>query len=446
MSNALAIAGVTAFLRNLLDDGLIDQVTDALGTGFTVSASAPDLIKLDDANAPPRLNLFLHQVTPNISYRNFGLPSHAADGTRIANPPLALDLHYLLTAYGTADMHAEILLGYAMQLLHETPTLVRDAVRLALNPSNFPLSPPNLLPKLYETLRATDLAEQVEQIKIVPSHLNSEEMSKLWTAIQTHYRPSTAYQVSVILIDSRRPARAALPVLKRGPIDPVSGRERGPVVQADLVSPFPEITDLTLPSSRIVAQLGDSITVNGSNLDGSAQTLVLQNRRLDVVQRIAAAAGATAGAVTFPLPPAAPLGSTAPPALPAGTYDLSVEVVRPGESAPRTTNTLALSIAPVIVDVPTSPVLPDNAGTAFISIDCTPALLPNQRVSLIVGSDEILADPFAGPTTAPTFTWPAARLGSSFWVRLRVDGVDSVLIDRTQTPLQFVGPKLRIGP
>ena len=31
-------------------------------------------------------------------------------------------------------------------------------------------------------------------------------MSKLWSAIQSHYRPSAAYQVSVVLIEAKRPA------------------------------------------------------------------------------------------------------------------------------------------------------------------------------------------------------------------------------------------------
>ena len=53
-----------------------------------------------------------------------GLPSRDASGRlRLTNAPLALDLHYLLSAYSGGDLHAEILLGYAMQLLHEMPVL-----------------------------------------------------------------------------------------------------------------------------------------------------------------------------------------------------------------------------------------------------------------------------------------------------------------------------------
>src|SRR5688572_7139043 len=122
MSNALAIAGVTAVIRDLLDSGMIDHaITDAMGQGVTVTAIAPDRVPLEGADARPQLNVFLHQATPNAALRNTALPSRDRHGTRLSNPPLALNLHYLVTAYGAGDLQAEVLLGYAMQLLHETP-------------------------------------------------------------------------------------------------------------------------------------------------------------------------------------------------------------------------------------------------------------------------------------------------------------------------------------
>ncbi|MEZ4613451.1 MAG: DUF4255 domain-containing protein, partial [Caldilineaceae bacterium] len=134
MSNALAIAAVTAVLKDLLNNGLIQHdLSAAVGT-VAVTAKPPDLITTGQ-NEEPQLNLFLYHVTPNAGWRNVGLPSRDAAGARVANPPLALDLHYLLMAYGGADFQAEILLGYAMQLLHETPTLDRDAIRTALAPA-----------------------------------------------------------------------------------------------------------------------------------------------------------------------------------------------------------------------------------------------------------------------------------------------------------------------
>ena len=125
---------------------------------------------IDGDDAVPRLNLFLYQVTPNAAWRNVDLPSRDANGRRVSNPPLALDLHYLLTAYGVADLQAEVLLGYGMQLLHENPVLSREAIRTALNPS--PVSGA-LLPSVYQALRSADLAEQVELLKITPSAMNT---------------------------------------------------------------------------------------------------------------------------------------------------------------------------------------------------------------------------------------------------------------------------------
>ena len=167
MSNALAIAGVTAVLRDLLNDGLINNnVTGVLGSTVTVSTLPPDRLLPTSGTENTQLNLFLHQVTPNSGWRNERLPSRDDTGrTRLTNPYLALDLHYLLSAFGAEDLHAEILLGYAMQLLHENPVLSRAAVLRALNPS-----PPvgATLPPALTALADCGLADQVEQIKITP--------------------------------------------------------------------------------------------------------------------------------------------------------------------------------------------------------------------------------------------------------------------------------------
>lgn len=216
MSSALAIGAVTAVLRDLLDNGLIDQnVTGALGGNVTLTVLPPDLMPTNSgAQDQDRLNLFLYHVMPNPGWRNVGLPSRDSQGARLSNPPLALDLHYLLTAYSKEPFHSEILLGYAMQLLHETPVLTRNAIRDALGPPTPPLTG-GILPVAFQSLAAADLADQVEQIKICPMSMNTEEMSKLWTAFQTHYRPTAAYQVSVVLIESRRSVKSALPVKQR---------------------------------------------------------------------------------------------------------------------------------------------------------------------------------------------------------------------------------------
>src|SRR5213078_3461702 len=147
--------------------------TDAMGQGVTVTAVAPDLVQTTGADARPRLNIFLYQVTFNGALRNNDLPSRNDRGERISNPSLALDLHYLITAYGVQDLQAEVLLSYAMQLLHETPILTREAIRIALAPPGVDAA---LLPTIYQALRASALADQIETLKITPASVNSDEL------------------------------------------------------------------------------------------------------------------------------------------------------------------------------------------------------------------------------------------------------------------------------
>jgi Pvc16 N-terminal domain len=435
VSNALAIAGVTAVLKDLLDNGLIDNLQTTLG--FNVSALAPGAIQAAN-DSTPRLNLFMYQVTPNAAWRNVGLPSRDASGQRVSNPPLALDLHYLLTAYGKADLEAELLLGYAMQLLHETPVLSRAAIRTALNPLN-PIAGGDLLPPIYKALRASDLADQFEQIKITLETMNTEELSKLWGALQAQYRPTAAYQVTVVLIEANKAVRPPLPVLTRGPVDPVTQRERGIVVQAGMVPPFPEIESIKLPKARISALLGDTIELIGHDLDGSLHTLLLSSPRLAIEATIQAEPNPTASAAKFVLP----LPASSPVKLRAGSYVATLQLVHGGDSKPRLTNQLSLSIAPQITNLPLTAVL-DVDKKLVLKPTCAPELHRDQRVSLILGGIEALAEPFETETSSqPTFTFHAIPAGS-YLARLRVDGIDSPLIDRAASPPRFIEPQPRI--
>src|SRR5262245_62047134 len=429
MSNALAIAGVTAVIRDLLDSGMIDQdVTDSMGQGVAVTAVAPDSIALEGTDAKPQLNVFLHQVTPNAAWRNVGQPARDARGTRLSNPPLALDLHYLVTAYGTTDLQAEVLLGYAMQLLHETPVLTRDAIRTALNPPNAPVDGGGL-PSVYQALRAADLADQYEQIKITHAPMNTEEMSKLWSAPQAHYRPTSAYHVSVVLIEATRAARSApLPVLTRD-------------IQArpDLMPAFPTLESIAPPSAQLAAQLGDLLTLTGHHLDGSNHRLILTLPRLHVERTIMAAATATASKVEFVLP-------NVPADYPAGTWLAALQVVRPGETQPRVSNQLPLAIAPRITSLTSPPqkFTPDGNGTAAVTLSCSPQVQPSQRASLLLGSLEVLADAHLAATPNLAFTVLDAPIGV-YYVRLRIDGIDSELVNRAAKPPVYLDQRIEIG-
>jgi len=432
MSSALAIAGVTAVLRDLLNDGLINQnVAGVIGSSVSVSVGPPDRVVQPNGSEASQLNLFLHQVTPNTGWRNEGLPSRDPSGRhRLSNPPLALDLHYLISAYSSGDLHAEILLGYAMQFLHETPVLARQAIRNALTPSPPPGTP------LQRALAESGLADQIEQIKITPAYLNTEEMSKLWTAIQSHYRPTAAYLASVVLIEAIEPVRSPLPVLSRGPIDPVSQRDRGVVVEPGLVPPLPMLEAVKPSDGQPVARLGETIDLEGHHLDGTGRTVLLSNDRFEVEQSIAAMGTGGAALIRFSIP-AAQAAS-----FPVGVWRVGARLVRPGETEPRETNRLALTLAPDITGLPMS-VARDGNGTASFTLNFHPALRAGQRVVLVLGQQEFAPVAYVPPVTALNFAIEDAPVGSHL-ARLRIDGIDSPIIDRAAKPPVFLDRRITI--
>jgi hypothetical protein len=429
VTSALGLAAVTAVLRDLLTNGLIDNaVADTVGD-VTVTALPPDRVKPSDATADKsQLNVFLYHVTPNTGWRNVGLPSRGERGERTSNPPLALDLHYLLTAYGAKDFHAEILLGYGMHVLHETPVLVRDAIRKALTPS--PVNG-NGLPPPFESLSTSELADQVEQIKITPEFLGTEEMSKLWSAFQTHYRPTAAYMASVVLVESRQPTRTPLPV-------------RDFDIYA---APFhqPAVRQVVAESGPRDPILADSIVVvRGERLRGAVT-------RLFVVGEV----------VT---PPAQDIGDTQIKldlaSLPAGALRAGVQGLQVVHEAmlgrpPQLHRTVESNVAPFVVrpvfdsnnigviPVPETPeVAPDTVDVELTAID--PPIGKRQRVVLLLNernapagrparSYSFRAAPRGDPTEPETVTTIKIRTvgveAGSYLVRLQVDGAETV-VDR----------------
>jgi len=416
MSNALAIAAVTAALKDVLNGGLLNLDLSAIGS-VSVSALPPDRIATG-ANEPNQLNLFLYQVTPNTGWRNAGLPSRDGAGVRLSNPPLALDLHYMLTAYGAQDLGAEVLLGYAMQFLHEMPMLTRQQLRTVLGP-----------PSPFGNLSALSLADQIEWLKLSPIFLGSEELSKLWTAMQARYRPSMAYLVSVVLIQSDAATRAALPVLKRGQQD------RGPVALAaagpTLSSVRPLLSEL-LPAAR----LGDDLLVTGSQISGGSLALLLENPRLGIARELAPSPPPGDSELRAHLPtPAEDAAAMADWG--SGLYQVSLRVTRPNLPNWRS-NGVPLALAPRITVSP----LNCAAGDP-LTVTCAPRLRSIQEggARLILGMQEIApdsvntpADP-AQPTTL-MFTVPQLAAGS-YPVRLRVDGIDSLPVLVSGPPPAF---------
>lgn len=428
MSSALAIAAVTATLKDLLNNGLIDHNLGVVGN-FSVTAQPPDRITTGQTESN-QVNLFLYQVTPNLGWRNAGLPARNTRGDRVGAPPLALDLHYLMSVYGAADLNAEVLLGYAMQLLHETPVLTRNQLRTSLAGNT--VLPPNPQGPFGPHV-AVDLADQVEQIKITPVYLSSEELSKLWTSMQARYRPSMAYLVSVVLIQRKDGVAAAPPVLQRGVDD------SGPLAQAappPLLARVRPAASTQLPAAR----LGDDLALEGNALRGGAGvTLRLACARLDLERALPTTVDEAGVRARLP--------SVAEDAdgmheWGIGVYTAALRVAEP-DLPVWTSNEVPLALAPTITVSP----LNAAAGTLALTVTCTPRIAVAQypHVRLLFGDRELrVADPASDidtpadplqPTTV-TFSVPDVAAGH-YMVRLRVDGIDSLPVVLAGTPVRF---------
>jgi hypothetical protein len=419
MSSPLAIGAVSAVLRNLLDNGFIN--IGAPLSPVKVTAVAPDLVDLDDPEAPPSLNLFLYRTTRNVGWAEVGLPSFDGNGTRLTSPPLALNLHYLLTAYGVADFQAEILLGYAMHLLHERPVLDRAAIRRALDPT--PLGA-TILPPAFQALTAADLADQLEALTITDESLDTEELSRLWSAIQAHYRPTTAYVVSVVLIEARRAGRSALPVLSRGPVDAVTGKDRGVVVEPSLQPPFPTIERVVPPVPQPAARLGETVHLVGHHLDGTSVVARFAHRLLDEPNEVAVGTSTDPHGIDVALPS----GAAAEQDWPAGVYTVSVSLIRPGEVNARESNIAALLLAPEPQLPPTTITRDGTTRHVKVTLGVKPQVRPAQEARLTLGGDSGPAETHPAATSTLTFDLGVVDPGAQ-WVRLTVDGVESLLVD-----------------
>ena len=274
MSNSLSVSAITETLRNLLTQGTRDNPP-----GTAVTTRPPDKARI--SNTGNQLNIFLYQTALNAAWSNADMPNQVKPGETGA-PPLPLNLYYLLTAYGEDDNDdlGHRVLGRAMSILHDHPVLSSDDIRLSVDAAD--------LPKF-------DLQHQLEGIRISYQPMSLDEMSKLWTAFQTGYRISAAYEVAVVLIDSQRPTRSPLPVLRQG------DQDRGPASQPDLTPPFPELFHVQPSDPRYSAELGDTLTLVGHHLAGDEVEVRLRHRLLDA-PRVLPAPGGTDRRITVLLP------------------------------------------------------------------------------------------------------------------------------------------------
>ncbi|WP_069814579.1 DUF4255 domain-containing protein [Streptomyces sp. TP-A0874] len=188
MSNALAIATVTQALALLIENSLRPEIDMQV----SVKTQRPPAEAPDD----PTITVFLYQVTPNAARGANDLPTRAADGTLLRRPAAALDLHFLISAYGEeSELVGQRLIGCVVRALHEVPVLPKALIEEAVERPH---------------LAGSDLAGAVDRVRFTPTRMDIDETSKLWGMLhQTPYALSVVYQAALVLVDGReRPAPA----------------------------------------------------------------------------------------------------------------------------------------------------------------------------------------------------------------------------------------------
>lgn len=410
MSNSLSVAAVTLALRGLLTTAV--PALDSALAGLQVTMRPPDAARtnLDGSS----LNLFLYRTVTNAAFSNLDPPRTVRPG-EAGLPALVLDLHYLLTAYGPEDADSTAashrVLGAAMSVLHDHPVLDGDEIHAAL--------------------AGSDVHEQLERVRISPVPLSVDDLSKLWGGFATQYRLSVAYVASVVVIDSRRPARSALPVLTRGQAD------HGVTT---LPGAGPALRSLTPPRSQSAVRLGEDLVVDGSQL-GDPETLFRFTSLLPEplppveLRRRPPEPDEPADRVVLRLRPLA----EDPQALVRWAPGfVAVTAVRAPPGLPVVvSNAVAVAVAPTITVSPRAADGPAAPGST-LTVTCAPRVQPGQKVRLLLAGQQVDPASLTSPAdpslpTSLTFAVPDVPAGSHP-VRLRVDGVDSIPVTYAGDP------------
>lgn len=414
MSNSRAIAAVTMTLQAILTANIrLDDPEQNL-QDTTVTTLPLDLARVN--NSSNQVNLFLYMVERNAAWVNADMPRQVKPGeSSIA--PLPLTMFFLLTAFGLDDdakqPYSHELLGKAMGIFNDHPVLRGEDIRAATNAA----------------LASNDLDQQIEHVRLTLHPLRLDDLSKLWTGFAMQYRLSAAYEVSVALIESTRATRTPLPILTRG------ANDRGVSAQGDLTPPLPTLYSIVPPNQNPSALLGDVLTIAGIHLDGTDVGVRFMHPLWAAPVEIAAPASATATSITVQIP-------NSPIDWPAGFYAVDVLVKRAGETFRRSTNQLTLSLAPTLTLTPLAATPP---GTIAFTATVSPEVRIGQRATLMLGDQEVRADAFAANVTqSDTLTFSATLSAGTYWVRLRVDGVDSPMIDRTSKPPVFSAQQVTV--
>lgn len=177
MSGYTVIAGVTRTLGTVLKNAM---------PGVTVEYDKSPADTIPDSQPLVHLYLFRVERSPFFENGDWLRPSP----TSLHEPPIGLNLLYLITPHGNGQIQIQITLGEVIKVFHEQPVIP---------------------PADYDPA----LVGATEELRVIPRQLALEELTELWRAFeQRSYRLGVVYEASVALIDSAV-SRTVVPVEER---------------------------------------------------------------------------------------------------------------------------------------------------------------------------------------------------------------------------------------
>ena len=403
MSTGFVISAVSAVLQHFLANAL-SNVSAIFGT-VALSSKAPDLVQQEISTGTSlqnQVNLFLHQVTHNPGWRNVALPSLGSNGTTLlSNPPLALNIHYLLTVYGSRDWrgrravrHSDVAPFPRHRPRRHHHRARRTAGKPVLTAGSVPPASP-----ISWTDRSHAVAAQ--------SRRNGLALDRAESRLPADF----PFQASVVLIEAETPLSLAFP----GPQPVYRGQRNSAVAAVPGNAPRPA-------ACRRRGRHGDGHRRVSEKRDPDRADLSASRRSArhpdDQYYR-------QFGAVCRP---AGQRGQS----FPAGIYTLAANITDAGGNVTQTTNSLPFAVAPVL-QLTSLPVA-QSATQTTVTATFSPAARPNQKVSLAIGSQS--ARPaFKTNQTTLTFTFAPPLTPGKQLARLLVDGSPSqVIVNWPTTP------------
>ena len=172
MANVFAIHSVgnsiVTYLRNSYPQAL---------AGLDMPDCAFELVSSGELAGEPgdatRITLYLYRITVNEHSRQV----HAASASTARPTPLGLDLHFLMSAWAGNARDEHTILAWAIRQLHMFPIL--DASSLSPEAGWSPN----------------------EVIQVIPAELSTEDVMRIWDALDPPYRLSISYIARLVRLD-----------------------------------------------------------------------------------------------------------------------------------------------------------------------------------------------------------------------------------------------------